>query len=268
MDKERANVAQCLAEIKEDLEITPVPLQIPMGSADTFKGVISLLKEKAYIYDGSTGKYKETDIPAEYADDVASAWEALTEAIAETDDALMEKYLETLELSKEECLSALPAALESAKIVPVVYTSATNLMGIELVLDLIAKCAPNPHQRSAVAIKRGDADEMLKGSANASFSAVVIRSFIDDFSGKQTIIRILNGKTPADGSVVNVRTGDPERLGSLYTLHNNNHKTLNQNIFNNIIINIAYNIKYCVCNVVSASVNHTINIYAILRNLI
>lgn len=235
MDKERANAAQCLAEIKEDLELTPVPIQIPMGSADSFKGVISLLKEKAYVYDGATGKYKETDIPAEFADEVASAWEVLTEAIAETDDELMEKYLETLELSKEECIAALPAALEAAKIVPVVYTSATNLIGVDLVLDLIAKCAPNPLQRAEVAIKRGDADEMLKGAADASFSAMVIRSFIDDFSGKQTVIRIFNGKAPADGNVINVRTGDPERLGTLYALRGSSRDALDQGVFGDIV---------------------------------
>ena len=99
MDKERANVAACLADIKEELGITPVQLQIPMGAAETFKGIISLVHNKAFVYDGATGKAKETPIPAEYESAVEAAWETLIEAIAETDDVLMDKYLETMELS-------------------------------------------------------------------------------------------------------------------------------------------------------------------------
>ncbi|MCL2326427.1 MAG: elongation factor G [Proteobacteria bacterium] len=236
MDRERANPEQCLAEIKEDLEVRPVPLQIPMGAAETFKGVISILQEKAYVYEGATGKYKETAIPSEYEDAVAAAWEVLTEAIAETDDVLMEKYLETLELSKEECLAALPLALQSAKIVPVLFTSATNLIGIEQLLDLIVKCAPNPHQRALVEVLAEDGTKKkVECSPKASFSALVIRSFIDEFSGKQTIFRIFNGSAPADGAVVNLRTEESERFGALYSLRGNNRDAVDSGVFGDIL---------------------------------
>lgn len=233
MDKERANPKQCLADIKEDLEVTPVPLQIPMGAAETFKGVISLIDNKAYTYDAN-GKAKASDIPAEYADDVEAAWETIIEAIAETDDELMEKYLETLELSHEECIAAMPAAIQSGKLVPVFYASATNQIGINLILDAIAKYAPNPLQRGEIEIIKNGEVSMMKGSADGSFAALVIRSFIDEFSGKQTIFRILNGSAPADGAVTNVRSG-AERLGSLYALRGNNRDAVEAGVFGDIL---------------------------------
>lgn len=235
MDKERANVAQCLADIKEELDTRAVPLQIPMGAAENFKGIISVLNEEAYIYNDASGKYTKSAVPAEYADELAQAWETLTEAIAETDDGLMEKYLETLELSKDEVRGALAHALQTAQIVPLVYTSAQNLVGIEQLLDLVTKAAPSPVDRAPVAIVRGEAEEELKGSADQAFAALVVRSFIDEFSGKLTISRIFCGSTPADGAVTNVRTGDAERLGTVYALRGSNRENLEQGVFGDII---------------------------------
>lgn len=234
MDKERADVEKCLADINENLEVTPVPVQVPMGKADGFKGVISLLDDKAYIYEGSTGKVKVTDIPAEYADDVEAAWEKLIEAVAETDDELMEKYLEELTLSKEECLKALPAAVANGMIVPILFASATNLIGTEGVLAMVAKCCPSPIGRRASTLRHGELLSM-KCTHDALFSGLVIRTFIDDFSGKQTVMRIMTGKTPADGNVINVRTGDPERLGTLYALRGTNRDALDAGVFGDIV---------------------------------
>jgi elongation factor G len=235
MDKERANADQCLADIKENLEVTPVQLQIPMGAAETFKGVISLIKNKAYVYDGATGKYKESEVPAEYADKVEAAWESMMEAIAETDDELMEKYLETMELSHEECLSALPHALHRGLIVPVLYTSAVNQIGIEMLLDVIAEYAPTPARRHDLAIIRDGKEDVFTGSKDGAFAAMVIRSSIDDFSGKQTIMRIFSGNTPDDGNVTNVRTGDIERLGTIYAMRGNTRDALDKGVFGDII---------------------------------
>ena len=235
MDKERANAAQCLADIKEELEITPVQLQIPMGAAETFKGVISLIKNKAYVYDGATGKRKETDIPAEFADQVEEAWEGIIEAIAETDDALMEKYLETMELSHEECIAALPNAMRKGLIAPVFYTSAINQVGIDLLLDIIAEYAPSPLDRHDIAATKDGKEISFTGSADGSFAGLIIRSVIDEFSGKQNIMRVFSGNVPADGNVVNVRTGDTERLGTLYALRGNNRDTLEKGVFGDII---------------------------------
>lgn len=233
MDKERANPAQCLADLKEELEFTPVPLQIPMGAAETFKGVISLIDNKAYLFDG--GKIKATDIPADMQADVDAAWETFMEAVAETDDDLMEKYLETMELSHEECLNALPNAVQSGKLVPVLYTSAINQAGIGLLLDFIAKYAPNPSMHPEVSITQNGEEKMFKGTADGAFTGLVIRSVIDEFSGKQNIIRVLSGAVPADGNVTNMRTSDTERLGTLYVLRGNNRDAIEQGVFGDII---------------------------------
>ncbi len=235
MDKERANVAACLADIKEELGITPVQLQIPMGAAETFKGIISLVHNKAFVYDGATGKAKETPIPAEYESAVEAAWETLIEAIAETDDVLMDKYLETMELSHEECLAALPAAIQNAKLVPVLYTAATNLVGIDLLLEAIAKYAPSPVQRSQVKIIRDGAEEDYTCSADNPFAALVIRSFFDERTGKQTIFRVMSGSVPEDGATINLRSGDPERLGAMYILRGNNRDAVEKGVFGDIL---------------------------------
>lgn len=235
MDKERANAAQCIADLKEELEFTPVPLQIPMGAAETFKGVISVIRNKAYVYDGATGKSKETDIPAEFAADVEAAWETIIEAVAETDDELMEKYLETMELSHEECLAALHSAIRSGKLVPVVYTAAVNLVGIDLLLDNIAKYAPSPVDRNEMTIIRNGSEEKLACDAKQPFAGLVIRSFFDERTGKQTIFRVMCGNVPEDGAVTNMRTGDGERLGSLYVLRGSNRDAIEKGVFGDII---------------------------------
>ncbi len=235
MDKERANAAQCLADIKEELEISPVQLHIPMGAADSFKGIISVLDNKAYTFDGNTGKYKAGDIPAEYADAVQEAWEAIMEAVAETDDDLMMEYLDTMELSHEQCINAMPAAIQSGKLVPVLYASALNLVGIEMLLDMVVKYGPTPLQHPDVEIVRNGADDTMKCDPNGPFEALVIRSFIDEFSGKQNILRILSGKVPADNNAINARRGEAERLGTLYALRGNNRDALEQGVFGDII---------------------------------
>ncbi len=235
MDKERANPAQCLADIKEELEISPVQLQIPMGAAENFKGIVSVLDNKAYTFDGNTGKFKAGDVPAEYADAVQEAWEAIMEAVAETDDDLMMEYLDTMELSHEQCINAMPNAIQSGKLVPVLYASALNLVGIEQLLDMVVKYGPTPLQHADVEITRNGADEMMKCDPNGAFEALVIRSFIDEFSGKQNILRVLSGKVPADNSAINARRGEAERLGTLYALRGNNRDALEQGVFGDII---------------------------------
>ncbi|MFA5625338.1 MAG: elongation factor G [Bradymonadales bacterium] len=235
MDKERANAAQCLADIAEELDTRAVPLQIPMGAAETFNGIISVLDDAAYTYSAATGKFTKGEVPAEYADQLAEAWELLTEAVAETDDVLMEKYLDTLELTKDEVKGGLPHALQTAQIVPLVYSSAENLIGIEQLLDLIATAAPSPLHRKSVLIEKDGVEETMQPSATGPFGALVVRSFIDEFSGKLTISRIFNGNAPADGSVINVRTGESERLGTLYALRGNNREPMEKGVYGDII---------------------------------
>lgn len=235
IDKERADPAKCLADIKENLGITPIPLQIPMGAAEDFKGIISLLQNKAFIYDGATGKKKEIDIPAEYQDEVQQTWEAMMEAIAETDDALMEKYLETFELSREECIGALPHALHHGLLVPVIYTCAINQVGIDLLLGNLVEFAPTPARRHDIPILKDGQEELFTGTKDGAFAAYVIRSAMDDFSGKQTIMRILSGNVPSDGNAINVRTGDVERLGSLYVLRGNSRDAIDKGVFGDIV---------------------------------
>lgn len=235
MDKERANAAQCIADLSEELEFTPVALQIPMGSAETFKGIVSVLENKAYIYDGATGKSRAVPVPPEYEPMVEAAWETIMEAVAESDDALMETYLETMELPREVCIAALPGAIQSGKLVPLVYTVANQVVGIDLLLDLIVKFGPSPLQRTHVKIVKDGVESDYECSPEKGFAGLVIRSFFDERTGKQTIFRVMSGNVPEDGAVVNVRTGDAERLGSLYVLRGNNRDAIERGVFGDIV---------------------------------
>ncbi|MDX9720374.1 MAG: elongation factor G [Myxococcota bacterium] len=219
MDRERANPDAVIKDFDEVLGVRVVPIELPIGVADTFTGVISLLQRKAYRYAlDTTGKHKVEELSAAQAEEVARAMEQLTEAVAETDDELLEKYLETMELSEEEVRTGLVAAIKSGKLVPAVYASATANIGLHPLLELVANFCPNPLERAPVTVLDGGAEVELGLKSDAPFAALVIRSFIDKDTGKLTVVRVFSGTGPGDGVVVNARTGETERLGTVYSL--------------------------------------------------
>jgi len=223
MDRERADVDAALADIEESFGIKPVPLQVPIGEEHDFGGVVSLMQMKALNYksDGS-GDFSKSDIPAELADEVEAAWENLVETVASTDDDLLEKYLETFELTKEEVQVAFQAALIQGEILPVLYTAASKNIGVHAIADLVAWAVPSPLQRGTVTLhdEGGEEHEHAIGESEP-FVAQVIKTFMDEFSGKQTIFRVYSGTVPSDGQVKNLHTGESERLGSVYALRGN-----------------------------------------------
>ena len=237
MDRERADPAAVLAELKETFGVDPVPLQIPIGRESSFSGVISLLQRKALNYktDGS-GSYEKTDIPAELADEVEAAWEALVETVASTDDDLLEKYLETFELSKDEVQAAFHTALKKGEILPVIFTSASQNIGVHALQELITWAAPNPLERGSVVALDADGNEHdVDVSTDGPFMAQVIHTFMDEFSGKQSIFRIFTGTTPSDGHVHNPGRGQAERVGALQSLRGSGRSSVIQGVTGDIL---------------------------------
>ena len=148
MDRERADFAKTVQSIQNIFGKACVPLQIPIGAAESFKGVVDILNGKAFMYAaGESGKFETKDMPAELADEAAQYREAIVEHVAEASDELLEKYLESGELSLEEIKSALRTSVLSGKLIPIACGSGSGNIGIQPLLDLIAECMPSPTDR-------------------------------------------------------------------------------------------------------------------------
>lgn len=219
MDRERADAAACLAQIREMFGVRPVPLQVPMGAEHDFQGVISLFQRKALVYkmDGS-GDREVKPIPASMQHDVDVAWENLVETVAETDEHLLEHYLENFQLSEEQVKQGFHAALKDGRILPVFFGAATQCIGAAALLDLAIWAFPSPLERSPVAATEdGEATE-VPCTTDGAFVAQVLHTLVDEFAGKTSLFRVLRGSPPSDSAVYNTARDISERLGSVYTL--------------------------------------------------
>jgi len=216
MDRERANFQETLDGARESLSKRIAPFIIPIGAEESFKGVVNVLRQKAYMFpaDGSKGM-QEVDVPADMADEVEAAKEALVEVIAESDDELMEKYLETMELSDEEINTALPKAMLDGTLVPAVAVSATKNVGIEPLLDLICDRYPSPAERAPRKGTVGGEEVECEPSEDAPFAAEIFKTVQDKFTGSLAIARIWSGKLDADSGFYNVTRDEKERFGQI-----------------------------------------------------
>jgi elongation factor G len=216
MDRERADAAACIADIKESFGVRPVPIEVPLGAAEDFRGVVDLFSRKVRIYKRDrSGDHESTDIPAELLDEVDGQWENVVESVAETDEALLEQYLETFELSSEDVHRGFHDALKTGQITPVLFGAATDAIGGEALLDLVTWAFPSPLERAPLVATRGDELVEITPSASGPFVAQVLHTHVDEHAGKATILRVLGGTVPADNQVENTSRGHGERLGQL-----------------------------------------------------
>ncbi len=214
MDKERANFDEAVKDVRETLTRRAVPVFLPIGKEAGFKGVVHLLRRKAYLFDD--GKVTEAAIPGDMEDAVSSAMESLMELVAETDDALTEKYLETMELSQEELQGAFPAAVRSGKLVPILCASSKKLVGIDSLLDFIAEFFPSPEQRRPFTAT--EEDKVLEITVGRQkFSGLVFKSFTADI-GRISLFRVISGGITSDSTFNNTTQQKKERCGQLYVL--------------------------------------------------
>jgi elongation factor G len=219
MDKEGADFNTAFEGIKNTLKTEPVPLSIPMGASGTFKGVIDIIRMKAVTY--SDGKGTEGDIPSDMQAAADEARNTLVERVAESDDALLEKYLEGGDISEDELVKALTAGAHAGKFSPVVCGNPADTTGVKELLDHIVLALPSPYDIETLnPIKgmNGDKEAERKPDASEPFSAFVFKTLADPFAGKLSMFRILSGKLTADTSVTNASTGTKERLGQSFYL--------------------------------------------------
>lgn len=206
MDRENADFYKVLDDIKNSFSDNIVPVQIPIGAAESFKGVVDLLKMKALIFEAGSGKISEEEIPADMMDEVESFKETLIEAAAEANDDLLGKYLEGEELSDAEIMDGIKEAASNGSAVFVFCGSALNNMGVSPLMDFIVNCGAAPDKNPLVA---------GKDMENEAFLAQVFKTIADPYIGRLTMFRLFTGKLKADSVVYNANKEKEEKIAQL-----------------------------------------------------
>jgi elongation factor G len=228
MDMERADFFKAIEEVKKAFPSMPaVPVQLPMGGEGNFSGVVDLIQKKAYLYrEDASGQFEPKDIPPDLEMEAERLRERLIEAVVETDDQLMEKYLESGEISTEEMVRCLRKGTIERKLVPAVCGSSIKNIGIQPLLDLMISCFPSPVEKGPVQgrhPKTGE-PEIREPKEDAPLSAFVFKTIADPFAGKLNLFRVYSGSINADSTVYNSKKDVKERIGQIFLLEGKKQK--------------------------------------------
>lgn len=204
MDRENADFFAAMNQLKEKLGTNPAPMQLPIGAALDFSGIVDLVEQKAYQYDNE-GNPKEIPIPDDMNDSVAQYREQLVEAAAESDDELLMKYLEGEELTADEIKNALKKGIAEAKITPVFCGSATKNMGVKTLMDIIVRYFPSPEANN-----------------EDPFSALVFKTLADPYVGRMNFIRVYSGKLTPNVNLYNSTKEKAEKIGQILYVRGKN----------------------------------------------
>ena len=221
MDRTGANFYRVVDQIKNRLGANAHPIRLPIGAEDQFKGLIDLFTMKAEIYTNDLGTdIKEEDIPADMLEEAQKYRDALVEAIAETDDDLMMKYLEGEELSIDELKAGLRKAVCENKIVPVTCGTAFKNKGVQLLLDSIVELMPSPVDVKAIEGELEDGTKVERHSSDEEpFAALAFKVMTDPYVGRLTFMRIYSGKLTSGSYVLNATNGKKERISRLVQMY-------------------------------------------------
>jgi elongation factor G len=222
LDKERADFGAALDSARQTFSRAIVPFTLPIGQEANFKGVVDVVHMKAYEFDDK-GKAKEIDIPAAGRDVFEKERERLVEVIAESDDALMEKYFENGTLDEADIIPNISKAIAASRLCPVFAVSSLTLAGLQTLLDGIIDYAPAPDAHEAEhgkAAADGDGGEPVtrRYSPEEPFSSYVFRTVADPFAGRINVMKIVSGRVKSDATVQNTTRGVAERLGALHSM--------------------------------------------------
>jgi elongation factor G len=229
MDRERASWDQTVAQLVSSFGNQVAPLEMPIGQEHDFVGVADLLSEKAFRYEGGGGAGSEGEWDAQIHAVADASREKLMEAVAESDDALIEKYLEDGSLSEEEIAHGVKAGFADAKIAPVIAGAATVPIGVDRLLTFIADEFPSPIDRGAVEVTTKDgSSELRESDASAPTTAFVFKTVSDPFVGHITMFRVFSGKIRPDSNVHNATQGVDERVGQLFSLRGKEHESVSE----------------------------------------
>jgi elongation factor G len=226
MDKERADFVKAVESIRTRLGKKITICALPIGAESAFTGVVDLISMKAQHFDSDRKSAKAVDIPVDMAEEAKRYRDVLIEDIAETDDELMNRYLEGGELSSEDLLMGLRKGVVSGAILPVACGSALNNIGITSLLDTIVHFFPSPIDCGMVIGKKPgiDQEETRPPEESAPFSALVFKTIADPYAGRLTLFRVYSGKLTSDTSVFNASRKITERIGNVFFLEGKTQK--------------------------------------------
>ena len=229
MDKIGADFLYSVSTLHDRLQANAHPIQLPIGSEDDFRGIIDLIKMKAEIYTNDLGTdILEEDIPAEYLDQAQEYREKLVEAVAETDEDLMMKYLEGEEITNEELKAGIRKATINVEFFPVLCGSAFKNKGVQLMLDAVIDYLPSPLDIPAIKGINPDTDEeeTRPASDDEPFAALAFKIMTDPFVGRLTFIRVYSGILQSGSYVMNTSKGKRERIGRILQMHANSRQEI------------------------------------------
>lgn len=224
MDRENANFTNAVQSMRTTLNDEKiVPFQIPIGSADSLKGIVGLIEMKAYL--GPEGK--EAPIPDDFLAEAEEARVALVEAAAEADDELIMKYLEGEELTLDEVRHGLHVGVKNCAITPVYCGTATGGIGLERLMQALRRYVPAPNERSVAGTKSG-AEARFESDNNGPVAGAVFKTIIDRYVGRMSYVRMFSGKIAKDAQITNARTGKSARVANLFSVRGKDMQNLDE----------------------------------------
>ena len=229
MDKIGADFLYSVSTLHDRLQANAHPIQLPIGSEDSFRGIIDLVRMKAEIYTNDLGTdILEEDIPAEYVDQANEYREKLIEAVAETDEELMMKYLEGEEITEAELKAAIRKATINVEFFPVLCGSAFKNKGVQMMLDAVIDYLPSPLDIPAIKGVNPDTDEEEErpASDDEQFAALAFKIMTDPFVGRLTFFRVYSGVLNSGSYVLNTSKGKRERIGRILQMHANHRNEI------------------------------------------
>lgn len=239
MDRVGADFLKVVGMIHDRLGANAVPLQLPVGQGDMFKGIVDLIEWKAYIFDDSSqgAKWDIIDIPHDIEEQAKEYRTKMLEAVAEVDDTLLMKYLEGEEISPEEIRKVLREACLQVKIIPVMLGSSFKNKGVQQLLDAVLEFLPSPMDVGTTPGHHMDSDDHIERqpSDTEKFAGLAFKIITDKFVGKLTFVRLYSGTLSAGSYVLNTITGKKERVGRLLRMHANHREDIDEAYTGDII---------------------------------
>ena len=231
MDRSGADFFSVVRDVKEKLGSEAIPLQVPIGAEETFKGVVDLITNQAIVWneDDMGMTFEVVDVPADLEETVLEWREKLLEAVAEYDDSLMEKFFDDPNsITVEEMRAAVRQAVLDAKFVPMMCGSAFKNKGVQAVLDAVCEFLPSPQDIGAVTGTNPDTEEEeeREPDTDAPFSALAFKIATDPFVGRLAFFRVYSGSLDAGSYILNNRTGKKERISRLFQMHSNKQNSI------------------------------------------
>lgn len=236
LDREHSNYDEVLQSLKDKFGTSVVPIQYPIGKEDTFFGIVDVICNEAWIYNEITKKVEKSNVPKELQLKVDECREMIMEAVAETDEELLNKYFSEGKLSDKDIYDGLIKGCASGDIAPVMCGSSLKVIGMENMLDSIVKCFPSPEYALTKKGKNLTINEEIevKISEEKPFSALVFKTIADPFVGKISLFRVITGKLTNDKSVINTNKNKLEKISHIFFLRGKKQVLTNEVIAGDI----------------------------------